>query len=34
LDEQAFRDNERKHEAGDALRFADVGENIVGRRLT
>jgi transposase-like protein len=34
LDEQAFRYNERKHEDGDAGRFENVVDTIVGRRLT
>jgi transposase-like protein len=34
LDEQAFRFNERKHEDGDAGRFALVVDAVAGRRLT
>jgi hypothetical protein len=34
LDEQAFRYNERKHSDGDSGRFADILENVAGRRLT
>jgi transposase-like protein len=34
LDEQAFRYNTRKHEAGDAGRFEEVISTITGRRLT
>ncbi|MGD1028047.1 MAG: IS1595 family transposase [Candidatus Binatus soli] len=34
LDEQAFRYNERKHENGDAGRFAEAAGSIFGRRLT
>jgi transposase-like protein len=34
VDEQAFRFNERKHEDGDAGRFAMVVDAVAGRRLT
>ena len=33
LDEQAFRYNERKHQDGDAGRFADILSGVTGKRL-
>jgi len=33
LDEQAFRYNERKHDDGDAGRFAETLSTVAGRRL-